>query len=112
LNFNETAGRSISFDRTIGRFVLGSFVLGGIQSMNEEPKPTRTVQASVVASNASELPANRILSVELAEGEDVNWVWSFTRSGEKYVSGYQIVNEGESAEEKAILPGNSTRSVQ
>ncbi|MEM8546044.1 MAG: hypothetical protein AAGF66_18865 [Cyanobacteria bacterium P01_H01_bin.119] len=37
------------------------------------------------------LPTNRVLSVELAAGEDVEWVWSSLPDGTRYVSGYTVL---------------------
>ncbi len=36
-------------------------------------------------------PMNRVLSVFLAEWEDVEWVWATTNSGGSFVCGYRIV---------------------
>jgi hypothetical protein len=37
------------------------------------------------------LSASRVLSVLLAPGEKVNWIWSVTFEGIRYVSGYEII---------------------
>jgi hypothetical protein len=39
------------------------------------------------------LPANRVLSVLLRPGEEVQWIWSVNPRGVSYVSGYEILNK-------------------
>lgn len=59
-----------------------------------EDKQKRIVvapQPSLVSP--SSLPPNRVISVELENGEDVEWVWASLPDGTKYVSGYTIVKK-------------------
>ncbi|WP_414590484.1 hypothetical protein [Anabaena sp. CCY 9614] len=59
-----------------------------------EDKQKRIVvapQPSLVSS--SSLPPNRVISVELENAEDVEWVWMSLPDGTKYVSGYTIVKK-------------------
>lgn len=59
-----------------------------------EDKQKRIVvapQPSLVSH--SSLPPNRVISVELEDGEDVEWMWMALPDGTKYVSGYTIVKK-------------------
>jgi len=49
-----------------------------------------------------ELPANRVISVELNPEEEVEWAWTLLPDGTSYVSGYTI-------SPKTNLIVNSTR---
>lgn len=49
----------------------------------------RTVKAPH-HSVTGELPSNCVVSVELAEDEEVSWAWTQLPMGEQYVSGYSI----------------------
>ena len=40
-----------------------------------------------------EMPPNRVLSVLVAPGEKVRWIWSMDSRGVSYVSGYEILAE-------------------
>lgn len=52
----------------------------------------RTILAPQSALNPSaQEPANRVISVELAEDEDVQWIWTSLPDGTAYVSGYNII---------------------
>lgn len=52
----------------------------------------RTVFAPQPAQNiSSQLPANHLISVEINEDEDVEWIWTASFEGIEYVSGYNIV---------------------
>ncbi|PZD70314.1 hypothetical protein C1752_14315 [Acaryochloris thomasi RCC1774] len=54
----------------------------------------RTVFAPQSALDASaQEPANRVISVELAEDEDVQWIWMSLPEGTAYVSGYNIIKK-------------------
>ena len=67
------------------------------QKEQPEPPPVRTVSAPDATLANSESSGTKILSVDLAEGEDVEWVWSMGEDGRKRVSGYRIVKDtGES----------------
>ena len=46
-----------------------------------------------VLASASQLPANRIISVELDEHEAVEWQWTSLPNGSRYVSGYTILEQ-------------------
>ena len=35
-------------------------------------------------------PLNRVIEVELADDEEVEWTWSTLPGGQRYVSGYTI----------------------
>jgi hypothetical protein len=37
---------------------------------------------------------NRVLSVKLKSGEDVEWLWTALPQGGRYVSGYRILDRG------------------
>jgi len=52
---------------------------------------TRVVQAPEPRMLAGSLPLNRVLSVVLKPGEDVEWVWMSLPDGGNYVSGYRII---------------------
>lgn len=52
----------------------------------------RTVTAPSPSSTTANLPPNRVLSVTLREGEDVEWLWTTTADGTRYVSGYRILS--------------------
>jgi len=51
---------------------------------------SRVVLAPEPELMAGELAPNRVLSVELKPGEEVQWLWTSTPGG-RYVSGYRIV---------------------
>jgi hypothetical protein len=53
---------------------------------------TRIVNAPT-SSTINSLPQNRVISVELKKNQDVQWIWSYTSSGQSYVSGYEIIEE-------------------
>ena len=56
--------------------------------MNSEgKKPRHSVQAP---QPHGPLPPNRVVRVDLAEDEEVEWTWSTLPNGERYVSGYSI----------------------
>jgi hypothetical protein len=38
-------------------------------------------------------PANRVVSVDLEEDEEVQWTWTYLPDGQKYVSGYTIIKK-------------------
>jgi hypothetical protein len=40
---------------------------------------------------SAKMPANRVVSVIVQADEDVEWVWSSTAEGVKYVSGYNKI---------------------
>ncbi|WP_322877567.1 hypothetical protein [Pseudocalidococcus azoricus] len=57
-----------------------------------EDNQKRTVfapQPALVSS--SQVPANRVISVEIGDDEDVEWLWISLPDGTKYVSGYTVV---------------------
>jgi hypothetical protein len=50
------------------------------------------------------IPSNRVLSVVLKPSEDVNWIWTTTADGSRYVSGYKIVKrKRRSAKRTSVL---------
>ena len=51
----------------------------------------RTVTAPSPSGATANLPPNRVLSVTLGEGEEVEWLWTTTADGTRYVSGYRIL---------------------
>ena len=61
-----------------------------------EGKQKRTVfapQPILISSLA--LPANRVISVEVDDNEDVEWMWTSLPEGTKYISGYTIVKKAD-----------------
>lgn len=40
--------------------------------------------------SASQLPANRVISIELNVDEEVEWTWMSSSDGTSYVSGYTV----------------------
>ena len=52
---------------------------------------TRTVFAPMPSPASADVPPNRVLSAEVAEDEEVQWLWTSTGDGVTYVSGYNIV---------------------
>lgn len=55
---------------------------------------------------AGQLAPNRVLSVKLKPGEEVEWLWTSIPGG-RYVSGYQIVKTRHS---HAVLRNSTTAS--
>jgi hypothetical protein len=51
----------------------------------------RTVMAPPPSPLSAKMPANRVVSVIVQADEDVEWVWSSTAEGVKYVSGYNKI---------------------
>jgi hypothetical protein len=43
----------------------------------------------------ADAPPNRVLSAEVAEDEEVQWLWTSAGDGVSYVSAYNIVNRRE-----------------
>lgn len=43
----------------------------------------------------SQLPANRVISIQLNNEEEVEWNWTFLPDGQKFVSGYTIIKKPE-----------------
>jgi hypothetical protein len=55
-------------------------------------RPTRTVFApQSVSIGLTQLPVNRVISVELEENEEIKWTWTAKADGQPYVSGYTII---------------------
>ncbi len=50
----------------------------------------RTVLAPPPIINGTQPPTS-LISVDLAEGEDVEWTWTFLPDGGRYVSGYTLL---------------------
>jgi hypothetical protein len=48
--------------------------------------------AQAPSSDGSDLPG-QILSVELGEEEEVNWLWSHFPNGQSLVTGYEIIKK-------------------
>jgi hypothetical protein len=46
-----------------------------------------------VFASFSQLPTNRVISVEFNGDEEIKWIWTFLPNGEKYVSGYTIIKK-------------------
>lgn len=61
----------------------------------DRPKPRHTVRApepTLPATGA--VPANRVVSVDVEDGEEVEWTWTSLPDGSRYVSGYTITRKG------------------
>lgn len=56
----------------------------------KQPKQRTITAPQSFGFSAGELPANRVLSVELDWDEEVQWTWTVMPDGKKYVSGYTI----------------------
>ena len=50
-----------------------------------------------ILSSLAPLPPNRVLSVALLPGEDVEWIWTSAPDGTRYVSGYAVIPAGGSS---------------
>lgn len=59
----------------------------------QSPKPKRTVHAPQPAFPPGKVPANRVISVNLDEDEEVAWQWTALPDGQLYVSGYTITRK-------------------
>jgi hypothetical protein len=55
------------------------------------PGKSRVVPAPEPELMAGQVAPNRVLSVTLKPGEDVEWLWTSLPSGGSYVSGYRIL---------------------
>jgi hypothetical protein len=51
----------------------------------------RTITAPPPSAHSPTVPANRVLSVVVADDEEVEWIWTSTADGTSYVSGYRIL---------------------
>jgi len=51
----------------------------------------RTITAPPPSAISPSLPPNRVLSVAVADDEEVEWIWTSTSDGTSYVSGYRIL---------------------
>jgi len=51
----------------------------------------RTIIAPLPSALSPSLPPNRVLSVTVADDEEVEWIWTSTSDGTSYVSGYRIL---------------------
>lgn len=58
------------------------------QAQSPAPKPKRTVSAPQAA-----VAPGVVLSVELADDEEVQWQWSHEASGQSRITGYQILKK-------------------
>lgn len=58
----------------------------------DTPKRIVPVPQPILVSS-SQPPANRVISIELGDDEDVEWLWASMPDGSKYVSGYTIVQK-------------------
>ncbi|MFH1567454.1 MAG: hypothetical protein ABIL09_05580 [Gemmatimonadota bacterium] len=58
--------------------------------MAQPSKAKRAVGAPPPSGPTDPLPANRVLSVEVAEDEEVLWTWTSLPGGQRYASGYTI----------------------
>lgn len=64
---------------------------------------SRVVLAPEPRLMAGQLAPNRVLSVRLKPGEDVEWLWSLLPFGGRYVGGYRIVKLRGSGRSKVKL---------
>lgn len=62
----------------------------------------RVVHAPAPELVAGQLPPNRVVSVTLRSGEDVEWIWTSAPGG-RYVSGYRILKTSRSGRRKLRL---------
>jgi hypothetical protein len=53
--------------------------------------PGRTISAPPPSAISPTLPPNRVMSVTVADDEEVEWIWTSTSDGTSYVSGYRIL---------------------
>ena len=63
--------------------------------------PLRTVTPPGASFNIAASTETKILGVDLAEGEEVEWIWNMDQNGQKSVSGHRIIK---SVEEDSIAP--------
>jgi hypothetical protein len=56
---------------------------------------TRIVPAPPPSPASANVLPNRVISAEVAEDEEVQWIWSSTSDGVSYVSGYRILKRPE-----------------
>lgn len=64
---------------------------------------SRVVPAPEPQLMAGQLAPNRVLSVRLKPGENVEWLWTLLPLGGQYVSGYRIVKLRGSCRSKVNL---------
>ena len=50
-------------------------------------------------SDYSSIPAS-VVSVELSEDEDVEWLWTHYPNGQSIVTGYKIIKQGNSQQDR------------
>ena len=55
----------------------------------EQEQRTRTIIAPQPMLSGTP-PPNQVIEVQLAEDEEVEWIWTTLRGGQRYVSGYTI----------------------
>ncbi|MGB3694868.1 MAG: hypothetical protein WBG70_11340 [Spirulinaceae cyanobacterium] len=48
-----------------------------------------------VLASSSRLPANHLISIQLDDHEDVEWIWTSLPDGVDYVSGYKIIEKNQ-----------------
>jgi len=78
---------------------IGRRTMRELELLRKAPKPKkRKVAGPRVACapapnlpTGAPLPPNRVVSVVLQPGEDVQWTWSANANGGSYVSGYTII---------------------
>lgn len=56
------------------------------QASDPAPQPKRTIHAP-----QADVAPGVVLSVELADNEDVQWQWSHGPDGQSHITGYQIL---------------------
>jgi hypothetical protein len=61
--------------------------------MSEDKQKKIVVAPQPSLVSPSSLPSSRVISVELENDEDVEWVWMSLPDGTQYVSGYTIIKK-------------------
>jgi hypothetical protein len=60
---------------------------------NEQQEPQKRIVYAPQPNHAQQAPA--VISVELAEDEDVQWQWTHFNDGRSAITGYTIVKQAE-----------------
>jgi hypothetical protein len=61
--------------------------------MTENKQKRILFAPQLVLASSSPIPANRVISIELDDDEDVNWTWTLLSDGTKYVNGYTVIKK-------------------